>query len=82
MGRNFVFGCVLVYFLYNFLSFFSIAFKTKSGITKNYGNGTTDTSFYSYFSRDLSDIKNSQKIVPLSRKTVLKFLISNLNSKK
>ena len=57
MGRNFVVGC------------FSLFFRTKSGSTNNCCNDSNDMSYSILFSRASIDLKNFQKVVPVSRKT-------------
>ena len=55
MGRNFVFGCVLV---------FSFCFHAKSGTTNNHRTGLSDISYGSPYSRDSNHIKKILNFFP------------------
>ena len=75
-GKNFVFGCILVFFL------FFVVFRAKSVTTNNHRKVSNDISYKSPFSRDLNDIKSFEIFVAVSRKTSLKFLVFDLLSSK
>ena len=68
MGRTFVFGCVLVFFV----------FPAKSGTTNNHRNGSSDISYLSLFSRDSTALKSFETISHGLKKMCLKFLIFGL----
>ena len=72
MGRNFVFECVLVFFV----------FHDKSGITNNDRTGLNDITYRNLYSRDSNLIKKLKKLYPTREKPNKNFDFSSFFEQK